>query len=126
MFKPYGLTYTLVRFDILSNIPSGNELKGLSKMVLKIKYLPITKETIDSNCKSSRYQRSEIAGAVFFKNMFVFSSNTDQGNRKTFSSRNLSPFQTFKGNQAIRQITHNCSSKSPSKALLSIVLIALP
>ena len=48
-------------------------------MVLKIKYLLITKETIDSNCKSSRYQRSEIAGAVFFKNMFVFSSNTDQG-----------------------------------------------
>ena len=41
-------------------------------MVLKIKYLPITKETIDSNCKSSRYQRSEIAGAVFFKICLFF------------------------------------------------------
>ena len=40
------LTYTLVWFVILSKIPSGNELKGLSKMVLKIKYLLITQETI--------------------------------------------------------------------------------
>ena len=44
MFKPYGLTYTLVWFVILSKIPSGNELKGLSNMVLKIKYLLITQE----------------------------------------------------------------------------------
>ena len=46
MFKPYSLTYTLVWFVILSKIPSANELKGLSKMVLKIKYLLITQETI--------------------------------------------------------------------------------
>ena len=37
MFKPYGLTYTLVWFVILSNIPSGKKLRGLSKMVLKNK-----------------------------------------------------------------------------------------
>ena len=36
-FKPYGLTYTWVPFAIPSNIPSGNEFKGLSKMVLKMK-----------------------------------------------------------------------------------------
>ena len=35
--KPDGLTYTWVWFAILSNIPSGNEFKGLSKMVLKMK-----------------------------------------------------------------------------------------
>ena len=37
MFKPYGLTYTLVWFVILSNISSGKKLRGLSKMVLKNK-----------------------------------------------------------------------------------------
>ena len=36
-FKPDSLTYTWVSFAILSNIPSGNEFKGLSKMVLKMK-----------------------------------------------------------------------------------------
>ena len=36
-FKPDDLTYTWVSFAILSNIPSGNEFKGLSKMVLKMR-----------------------------------------------------------------------------------------
>ena len=54
MFKPYGLTYTLVWFVILSNIPSGKKLRGLSKMVLKNK---ISTHYTSDDFKSSQYHR---------------------------------------------------------------------
>ena len=54
MFKSYGLTYTLVWFVILSNIPSGKKLRGLSKMVLKNK---ISTHYTSDDFKSSQYHR---------------------------------------------------------------------
>ena len=113
------MTYTLVWFVILSNIPSGKKLRGLSKMVLKNK---ISTHYTSDDFKSSQYHRP-----IFFLKYvccFLLTSSRPK-KKKMFSSWNLSPFQSFKENQSIFQFTHNCSSTSLSKALLSIVLIAL-
>ena len=121
MFKPYGLTYTLVWFVILSNIPSGKKLRGLSKMVLKNKISThYTSDDLIDIVKAPN-----ITDRFFFLNMFVvfFWHPADRRKKKMFSSWNSSPFQSSKANQSIFQFTHNCSSTSLSKALLSIVLI---
>ena len=117
------MTYTLVWFVILSNIPSGKKLRGLSKMVLKNKISThYTSDDLIDIVKAPN-----ITDRFFFLNMFVVSfwRPADRRKKKMFSSWNLSPFQSFKANQSIFQFTHNCSSTSLSKALLSIVLIAL-
>ena len=117
------MTYTLVWFVILSNIPSGKKLRGLSKMVLKNKI-------------STHYTSDDLIDIVKAPNItdrffilkyvccFLLTSSRPKKKENVQFMKFIS-FSELQSKSVNCQFTHNCSSTSLSKALLSIVSIAL-